>query len=155
MHFIILVRVFTHRRGKHRTHMWERGFSVLEAMIAMAILAAAMLPLLSLQGQFVKSIESFERANVRIENRENVIAILRTKNFTYFPQGQVEIGGMHMQWVANRVEAARPTKYEEDNVARYQVSLYDVQVHIVQKDGFEENFVLRGLGWHPTWKADN
>ena len=145
---------FTKKPGQRSFKLRERGFSVLEAMIAMAILAAAMLPLLSLQGQFIKSVESFERVNIRIEMRENAMAILRTKNFTYFPKGQADIGDVHMQWEASRVEAARRTKYAEDNEARFQVSLYDVHVRIVQKDGSEEKFIVRGLGWHPLWRQD-
>jgi len=129
----------------------ERGFSVLEALVAMAILAAAMLPLLALQGQFVRNVESFERANVRISARENALAYLKTQNFFLRTAGEVQFGDTVMQWKATPVEAPRPMYPAVDSLGRFDLVLYDVEVVLTSLAIPSDTFHIRGMGWRPRW----
>ncbi len=95
------------------------GFSVLEALVAMAILAAAMLPLLALQGQFIRSVESFERADTRIAARQNAVAYLKTLNFTQVETGRVVQGDVVLRWTAEPALPTRRTRWPGGEVGRY------------------------------------
>ncbi|PHR93582.1 MAG: hypothetical protein COA69_02790 [Robiginitomaculum sp.] len=128
------------------------GFSVLEALVAMAILAAAMLPLLDLQGRFIQTVSSFERANIRIATRQNALAYLKTQNFVLQPSGEVRIGDVVLQWAAVAVEPARRTRNSADDVGRYEITIYDVRADIISVTGAVDTLYLRGLGWRPLWR---
>jgi len=77
-------------------------------MIAMAILAAALLPLLELQSQMVRSSASFERADMRSSARQNAVAYLKTVNFARDISGNINQGGADLRWVA---VAAGPPRF--------------------------------------------
>lgn len=117
----------------------------------MAILAAAMLPLLALQGQFVQTVASFERADIRIAARQNALAFLKDRNFTLQQAGEVTLNGVNVQWDAVLVEAPRRTRLDVADVARYEASLYTISVNLDYSNGGEETFRVRGLGWRPVW----
>lgn len=129
----------------------ERGFSVLEALVAMAILAAAMLPLLALQGQFIKNIESFERANIRISARQNALAYLQTQNFFLRTQGEMQLGDTLVHWQAVPVEAPRAMYPTAEYVGRFDMILYDVDIVLTSSDAPTDTLHIRGLGWRPRW----
>jgi|GEM_PF-2105153 len=106
----------------------DDGFSVLEAMIAVFLLAAAFLPLLELQGRFVTTTESLERAEARIIERQIAESHLATVNFALQPQGRTRIGRVTVGWRATPLAPARPVKATGGAPSRFMVSLYEVEV---------------------------
>ena len=65
----------------------EEGFSVLEAMVAMAILAAGLLPILALQGQFVQTVTQIEHVEKSLTAQNNALNLMRTVDLTNVPTG--------------------------------------------------------------------
>ena len=100
----------------------------------MAILAAAMLPLLSLQGQFIKTVESFERADGRLQARQNALTYLKVQNFALSPKNEVQLGSAMVKWDAVLISPAIRPPLGEYNVSRYEVSVYNVSVEILNKN---------------------
>ncbi|PHR53894.1 MAG: hypothetical protein COA47_16445 [Robiginitomaculum sp.] len=117
----------------------------------MAILAAAMLPLLALQGQFIRSVESFERADTRIAARQNAVAYLKTLNFTQVETGRVVQGEIVLRWIAEPALATRRTRWPGGEVGRYELTLYSIEAILEFPDGNEDRFSVNGLGWRPKW----
>ena len=70
----------------------QDGFSILEAIVAMAILAIAFIPFVQLQGQLIRSVESFDRADIRMLANDNALAFLRERNFLLQESGQIQLG---------------------------------------------------------------
>jgi len=113
----------------------------------MALLAAAMLPLLSLQGQFGRTIESIERADIRLETRHVALNLIKTINPQRTQSGKFLHPDAQVTWRANLVSPIR-TIYSVDGVATNNlISLYDVTVAIAFKDGTVDEFTVRRVGW--------
>ena len=127
------------------------GFSVLEALIAMAVLAAALLPILQLQGQMARTALSVERADANIAAQQNALAFLRTVNFQHHQAGEMDIGNAVLNWSASPVQPAALTRHANGDGGRYIMTLYTVTARLVFHDGHEHEFAFEGLGWEPRW----
>lgn len=140
-----------------KTHpVTDRGFSVLEAMIAMALLAAAFLPLLALQSQFVTAVDGLERAEARLYTRDMVIARLQSVNLSLKPAGEMITAYGIINWKAEPAMPPRMAKGNGGAESRYEITLFDVTVQVTPSEHLDdlqfkgEEFKLRGLGWRPV-----
>lgn len=137
----------------------EAGFSVLEALVAMALLAGAFLPLLQIQGQFVRTTESVERAQIRVEQRELARTYLATVNFTDQPAGQVTLGQTLLVWESEIAQPTRIARGVDGTPGRFFMTLYDVNVRVetanqAESGGLSANpFRFKGLGWRPSGRV--
>jgi general secretion pathway protein I len=129
----------------------DAGFSVLEALIAMAVLAAALLPILELQGQMARTALSIERADANIAAQQNALGFLKTVNFQQHKTGELDIGNAVLRWSANPVHAEALTRHVNGDGGRYVMSLYTVDARLAFNDGHEYQFTVEGLGWEPQW----
>ena len=135
----------------------EAGFSVLEAMISVAIMAAALLPLMSLQSQFVTTSLAYERMSERIDIRQDVLNRLEGMNFSRFPTGEESLGAYQLTWFAERVQNSSQNSVgaQNDSFGRYDLRLYSVTVEISHKGVITESFSLNGMGWAPNQRFLN
>ncbi len=135
----------------------EAGFSVLEAMISVAIMAAALLPLMSLQSQFVTTSLAYERMSERIDIRQDVLNRLEGMNFSRFPIGEEQLGAYQLSWFAERVQNSSQNNVgaQNDSLGRYDLRLYSVTVEISHKGVKTESFSLNGVGWAPNQRFLN
>lgn len=124
----------------------EAGFSILEAMIAMALLAAALLPLLELQGQFTRVVGSLERADMRLQARDVALNKIITINPAENLRGELELQDSRISWMAQPVFPLKPLNDSGFDTPT-DIALYDIKVEILFVDGSYDNFNVRRLGW--------
>jgi len=125
------------------------GFSVLEAMIAIAILAASFLPLLALQGQFVKSVEALERVDSRLETRNIALQHLSSLNMYKVPEGEIKLTNAGVRWQSVPALPPRFVRSQGGLPSRFEMTLYIVDVTIRHQTGYIDKFTYKGLGWRP------
>lgn len=128
----------------------EAGFSVLEALVAMAILSAALLPLLALQGQFVTSVRAMERAEVKLSINSALQAQISALNLTLNGRGTLALPGAEVAWEAVPIIDTRRVRGRGGRPARYETTLYQVNAVVTYGSGGRETVILRGLGWKPV-----
>ena len=121
--------------------------------MAMAILAASMVPLLTIQSQMAQSARRLERVDARILARSNALNALKRLNFSKLKSGEDKIGDEIMVWNAQPLEPARRTRSTNGEVGRYQVVIYKVVVQVKTDDSLEDTFEFKGLGWEPLWAS--
>lgn len=132
----------------------QAGFSVLEAIVAMAILAAVMLPLLAVQGQLAQSAQAVARADTRTALQRNTVAYISALNLDQAQTGDTRIGSVDLEWRASAVEGPAPTWAGPGDPGRYLVTLYEVEV--VGRDaesGRIHRFRFNALGWTARYPA--
>ena len=128
----------------------DSGFSVLEALVAMAVLAGALLPLLALQGQFVTTTEALERNERRLATQELAIAHVSALNLDQLSEGELVTPYGQLQWRASPKFGPTPIRDVAGFRSRYDVTLYKIEINIAYNDGFQEQFDFESLGWHPN-----
>ena len=125
----------------------DDGFSVLEAMVAIAILAAGLLPLLALQGQFVKTVTRIEQAEQSLSAQDNALGLMHTVNLTETPKGEVVFEGYIINYEAKAAILPAPIRDVSGLPGRYDLTLYDVVLKISYDSGAEEEFSIKAFGW--------
>ena len=128
----------------------QQGFSILEALVAIALIAGAFLPLLVLQGQLTRSAIAVERAEQSLQARNNAIAYLRTLNPTLRPVGEEDLGVATMAWTSTLIQPARTARSMTGETGRFDVSLYEVNVQLTFATGRVDSFSVRQVGWIAT-----
>ncbi len=128
----------------------DEGFSVLEAMIAIAILATGFLPLLALQTEFFASVEKLEQMDLRIQAYNDAVKIVRVENFDLTKTGSQISNDYELVWTAEPVIKDKYVRTQSGMPGRFTATLYDVNFQVNYNNGLDENIQIRGLGWTET-----
>lgn len=124
-----------------------RGFTLLEAIVALAILAAGAMALFSALNGALRAQARVE-ANLRMATAtENALALLEGVNPMQEPRGERQAGGHRVRWGAAVVAGPTDALTDYFQPGLYQVALYDLEVEIWSEEGLERRFVLRRAGW--------
>lgn len=125
----------------------QSGFSVIEALIAVAIMAAAILPLASLQGQVSRSTAQQQQVQARLAAERSAMAVLRDANMMATPNGALDLGGGKvLRWQARPISSTIAT-----NSGGFDVALYAVEAHVVDERGREiASLSVDQVGWRRT-----
>lgn len=124
-----------------------RGFSLLEAIVALAILAAGAMALFSALNGALRAQDRVE-ANIRTATAvDNALALLESINVMEQPRGEASIGGYRFRWVASPVADPVDVLTDYYRPGLHQVALYDVDVEVWSAGMMERRFTLRRIGW--------
>ncbi|MDQ7018984.1 MAG: hypothetical protein Q9M33_07440 [Robiginitomaculum sp.] len=123
------------------------GFSVLEAIIAIAILAIAFLPLLALQEQMARTTVSLERNATIMEAKRSALAYVRTLNPMRDPRGELDLGLAIMHWTSTPISKERLVSNKGGGEGRFIVALYNVEVTLTFEEKRTQVFNVHATGW--------
>lgn len=125
------------------------GFSVMETLVAIAILAVALIPILMLQTQTSRA--SFREAQTRaaITDQQNALAILRDINPMLRPTGQIAMSDVRtVSWRASPLSAVTPTLVRGGAETSFDAALYRLNVEIRDAHGARlASFAVDQMGW--------
>lgn len=128
-----------------RLNTVREGFSVMETLVAMALLAIAVIPLYALLQTLADGAARIETASDMLEVEENALAILETFDPMAEPNGERMLGEWRLSWTSELVASERPaTGYM--GVSIYQLSLFDVTATL-QREERVRTIELRRAGW--------
>lgn len=128
-------------------HARSDGFTLLEAIVALAILAAGTMALFAALNGALRSIERAEAA-VRLDSAtENALAFLESINPTTRPEGDEPLGAYRVRWRASLVAAPSEALTSYFHPGLHEVALYDLDVELRRGAALERRFVVRRAGW--------
>ena len=133
----------------------DSGFTILEALVAIAILAAALIPLLGMQSQFVDRIAAQERLQTRLSVQAALVSELEDVNFQLHRSGTINGPDYIAQWQAIPRGSAETTRIASGEPARFNLQLYNVNIAVKYPDGRQQDYSLPGLGWQAKWPITN
>lgn len=123
---------------------------MLEAMVAMAVLSAALLPLLALQGQFVRSVSQMDVIEQRLAIQSIFSSTISSTNLMEVQQGAFEIEGAQVTWKAQQILPIRTVRDYSGLTSRYSTAYYNVQARVKSQSGQISTLQTRGMGWKET-----
>ncbi len=114
----------------------KRGFSLIEALVALIIAALALAGILELQRQLADGQQRYERALMVAGLQRDAIALLADVNPTETPQGTAPLtAGRSLRWSSTaRTDPALNTGAAGVG-RRFEMRLYRVEVTILDRDG--------------------
>lgn len=133
----------------------DDGFTVLEALVALALLAAAFIPLLGMQSQFVERVAAQERLQTRLSLQAALTAKLDSVNFQQHPAGRLNGAGYTALWQAVPRGSLATSRLATGEPARFDLQAYTINITATYIDGRQEQYSLPGFGWQAKWQINN
>lgn len=125
----------------------SKGFTLLEAIVALTILAAAGMALFAGMTQSLQMVQRAEQARATDAALRNAVAWLAQVNPMTTPQGTQALGDYDMSWSAREVEPPRDGATGYLALGLYKVGLYDVEIELRRGDRTVREVTLRRAGW--------
>ncbi len=134
---------------------WRPGVSVVEVLVAVAIVGLALAPLVSIQSQIARTharyIETYERAT----DQRNALALLTQLNPMATPTGLSDLGaGATLEWNSRLLtEIERGSGYPIGD-GPFDVALYQVNAKIIRANRPLVEMDIEILGWKRVVPVD-
>lgn len=114
----------------------QGGFSLIEALVALAIAAMALTAIFALQQQLAQGEVRHRKTLELVALQRNALALTNDLNPTAEPQGALRLaGGQWVRWTAEPLTAPRTNVGLEGGEGAFEVRLYRVRVDIVDARG--------------------
>ncbi len=129
--------------------MSRRGFSLLEALVALAIASVCLLTLFGLQRQLAVGQRRAEAAISRAEAQRNVLALVRDLNPELQPQGAVALpDGERLTWTSRPLGPPRRALQPSGAPGPFAVRLHEVRAALVDGAGARRaELSVERMGW--------
>lgn len=125
----------------------ESGFSTLEVIAAVAIIAIALIPIATLQTQIARSQVRLAEAHAESTDVHNAMALLRDVNPMLTPEGQRRLDdNTTLTWTSAPVSSLR----QSVNPAGFELQLYRVTGAIRDGDTSVTTVQIDLIGWRPA-----
>lgn len=110
-------------------HRLQRGFSLLEAIVALTLLAVAGLALFSWINASFGGISRAEAAQARAHAQSNALAYIQTVNPMAQPSGEAKLGSLTVGWLAREIAPKiKPSADSPDGTGNFIVALYEIEL---------------------------
>lgn len=110
-----------------------RGFTLLEAMVAMVLVASVGAVVLSWIQQSVQSVQRLNKVYEELEARKTIEEWGRHLNPAVKPRGEAQVGDLRVEWEATETQAPMPVAGYPAGIGIYDVSLYEVAIKVYQR----------------------
>ena len=140
-------RVNPHKAGARR-HA-SRGFTLLEAIVAVAIVGIALVPIITFISQMVTGLTRAGDANARNLAEQSVIALLEPLNPLERPNGDDQVGTLSIHWESEILVPPSTTIRPGTGLAAFGIGFYNVKVSVNRADRSGEWFAfdMRKVGY--------
>lgn len=130
-----------------------RGFTLLEAIVALAILAAAGMALFAAMSQSLQMVQRAQRARAADAALRNALAWSEGINPMEAPRGEQALGDWELRWTSDPVEPPRDgtTGYLQPGL--YQVGLYRLHLQLWRDGAMQREVEMRRAGYRQVRKA--
>jgi type II secretory pathway component PulJ len=131
----------------------REGFSLIEALVALAVASMALIAIFALQQQLAQGQLRHQRALELVRLQRNALALTDELNPTLQPAGElVMAGGQRLRWTSRPLTAPRTQLDIGANAGegRYELRLYRVEAQILDPRGrYLGSLGFDRLGWRP------
>ncbi|MHA6288825.1 hypothetical protein [Maricaulis sp. CAU 1757] len=125
--------------------MRRDGFSVMEALVAIAVIAAAMIPLFELQRSLANSTARLQATAARLDVEASALAYLQAIDPIGQPEGELVISEWTLTWQSELI-ASEPFADGYLGAGLYDISLYQINAELTLGE-VSRPISLRRVAW--------
>lgn len=130
-----------------------RGFSLLEAIVALAILAAAGMAMFAAMSQSLQMVQRAQQAREVDAALRNALAWSERINPMEQPAGEHALGTWLLRWDSEALEPPRDGTTGHLALGLYQVGLYRLHLELWHAGALQREATLHRAGWRQVRKA--
>lgn len=127
--------------------MTQRGFTLLEAIVALVLMASTGIALLNWINTNLITLSRVQQVQQRHEAIRNALAFMETINPSEKPTGEEVVGVYQFRWQARPVESPKEGRTPLGSISLFQVALYDTEIEIHLENNLLTRFTLRQIGF--------
>ncbi|WP_287104271.1 prepilin-type N-terminal cleavage/methylation domain-containing protein [Brevundimonas sp.] len=127
----------------------RQGFSLIEALVALAIAAMVLTAIFELQQQMARGQRRAADALEQVAAQENALALIRDVNPMEQPEGAIELpGGDVVRWTSTPKTEPRTNAGFPTGDGAFQVQLFTLTVQVERRNGRSPApLVFDRMGW--------
>lgn len=123
----------------------REGFSIMEALVSVALIGVALIPIYAFQRTLADASFASERQLEVMEVQKSALAHLKSIDLIAQPEGEIEIEQWTLTWRASRIAGESPTDgFMGPGI--YALYLYQVEATLTYRSQ-ERVFTLRRVAW--------
>lgn len=127
--------------------MTERGFTLLEALVSMLLIATAGMASFDWINSSLENMERIEAHHQRQQAVRNVLAFMESVNPAENPSAEIKMGPYTVQWDSRPAEPTKEGAGYPLGLSLYRVGLYDMHVKVNINDKKIAEFDVRRTGY--------
>lgn len=127
--------------------MKQRGFTLLETIIALVLISSVGMALLSWVHSNIMNLQQVRNANERNQAIRNTLSFMDTVNPSLIPTGEHQLGMFLIRWQANLVDGPKDGITLDGRIGYFQLALFDNYITILKDDQILTQFALRQTGY--------
>ena len=132
-----------------QANLRARGFTLLEAIVAMAIVGIALLPVVAFIGQSARQLTTAADASDRSFATQSAIAVLDAVNPLDEPRGTLPLDSeLTLSWESRAIIPVNRETLTGGGLPDYRVGLFLVSVTLLRGEEPWFSFDLRKFGYH-------
>jgi Tfp pilus assembly protein PilV len=121
------------------------GFSVMETLVAVALLAIAIIPLYAFQQTLANTAARLQTASDLLDAQESALAVLQTIDPIAQPSGDMQLGDWRLSWESRELASESPADGYL-GVSIWRVALFEINATL-ERENTQRNFTIRRVGW--------
>jgi len=125
----------------------QRGFTLLEAIVAMVILASASMALYSLFNTNLITLGRVQEVSKEVPRVRQASHFLAAMNLTRESAGEFDLDGARVVWSARLLEPYRQGQSGRGFLGYFQLGLYGVEFSIVEGEKSSGTYSMRLVGY--------
>lgn len=129
-------------------HSAQRGFSLLEAVVAMVLISGAGYALFGWVNSNIMALNRIHETNARSAATQNILEYMDTINPMQKPEGAAALGNYNIRWTAKPATLIQDGSAFPEGISLYQLALYETLVNVETGDKTPWfSFQLRQVGY--------
>lgn len=128
----------------------QRGFTLLEAIVAMVIMATCLLALYSWLSSSTLALRRAQAQTLALEDARAAFALVEDVNPMQEPRGEREVAPLTVRWEATPVVERRSGMSQAGLPNQFDLTLYDMHVEVLRGERPVRSFSFRKAGWEIT-----
>ncbi|HBD20985.1 MAG TPA: hypothetical protein DC063_13495 [Arenimonas sp.] len=130
-----------------------RGFTLLEAIVALVIFSIGALALYQWQATNLRTLARMEDRAAQLALSRDALEVVRKLNPMLEPRGERALGDRTVAWRATEIDGPRTGRTPAGYPSLFDLALYDVEVSVLE-DGEElTRFTVRQAGFRQVRQA--
>lgn len=136
------------RNSLRQRQLHQRGFTLIEAIVAMVLIATTGMALFSWINSNIITLTRVQENNSESEATQNALDFMTTINPMELPEGKASLGAYSLSWQSTAITEPRDGAGYPYGVGLYQLALYDTRVSLQKADRQAWfNFTLKQVGY--------
>lgn len=125
----------------------QLGFTLLEAIVAMTIMAATLIVLYGWLATNATALRRVQDNAALLEDKRSALALLETVNPMETPEGRQQIGPLAITWTSTPITDTRMAITRANLPSAFDVELFDVSIELSRSGSTPTEFRVRRAGW--------